>query len=84
MNKIPKCNNKKLIPLKVNKINKKPNNESVCGKMKMKILSNKSKIRSFGQVLTNLSKNKDNIRKEKKSSSYNDKVRNNIYLFFIN
>ena len=63
MNKIPKCNNKKLIPLK---INKKPNKESICGKMKMKILSNKSILRSFGQDITNLSKSKENKKIPKK------------------
>lgn len=81
MNKIPKCNNtKKLAPLK---INKKTNKESVCGKMKMKILSNKSIMRSFGQDITNLSKNKDNkenFRIPKKSSSCNDKVSKKLIL----
>ena len=72
MNRIPKCNNnKKTIPLKSKKINK----ESICGKMKMKILTNKSLIRTFGHDLTNITKNKDNIKLNKKSSSYNnDKV----------
>lgn len=72
MNKIPKCNNnKKIIPLK---INKKTNKESICGKMKMKILSNKSIIRTFGHDITNIPKNKDNNKLAKKSSSYNEKV----------
>ena len=77
MNKIPKCNNKKLIPLK---INKKPNKESICGKMKMKILSNKSILRSFGQDITNLSKSKENKKIPKKSSSYNDKVSKKYFI----
>ena len=85
MNKIPKCNTKKMAPLK---INKKTNKESVCGKMKMKILSNKSIMRNFGQDITNLSKNKDNkdtIRITKKSSSYNDKVsKKYIFNFHFN
>ena len=78
MNKIPKCNNnninnnKKIIPLK---INKKSNKESVCGKMKMKILSNKSMVKTISHDATNLSKNKkNNIKINKKSSSCNDKV----------
>ena len=71
MNRIPKCNNKKINTLK----NKKANKESICGKMKMKILTNKSLTKSFKQDITNnLSKNKDNIKLTKKSSSYNDKV----------
>ena len=41
----------------------------------MKILTNKSLIRTFGHDLTNITKNKDNIKLNKKSSSYNnDKV----------
>ena len=71
MNKIPKGNNKKLISLK---INKKSNKESVSGKMKTKILSNKTIIRTFGQDITNMSKNKENNLIPKKSSSCNDKV----------
>lgn len=71
MNKIPKGNNKKLISLK---INKKSNKESVSGKMKTKILSNKTIIRTFGQDITNISKNKENNLIPKKSSSCNDKV----------
>ena len=69
MNKIPRGNNKKLISLK---INKKPNKESVSGKMK--ILSNKTIIRAFGQDITNISKTKENNQIPKKSSSCNDKV----------
>lgn len=71
MNKIPKGNNKKLISLK---INKKSNKESISGKMKTKILSNKTIIRTFGQDITNISKNKENNLIPKKSSSCNDKV----------
>ena len=71
MNKIPKGNNKKLISLK---INKKSNKESISGKMKTKILSNKTIIRTFGQDITNMSKNKENNLIPKKSSSCNDKV----------
>ena len=71
MNRIPKCTKKKIIPLK----NKKEGRESICGKMKMKILTNKSLTKSFKQDITNnISKNKDNIILTKKSSSYNDKV----------
>jgi hypothetical protein len=44
--------------------------------MKMKILSNKSILKPFGQDITNLSKNKNNIKNTKKSSSCNDKVSN--------
>jgi len=79
MNKIPKCNNKKVIPLK---INKRPQKECICGcvKMKTKIHSNKTIIRSFGQDITNLVKNIENHKQTKKSSSYNekDKVRQKI------
>lgn len=71
MNKIPRGNNKKLISLK---INKKSNKDVVSEKMKMKILSNKSIIRTFGQDITNLSKTKENNLLPKKSSSCNDKV----------
>ena len=71
MNKIPKGNNKKLISLK---INKKSNKESISGKMKTKILSTKTIIRTFGQDITNISKNKENNLIPKKSSSCNDKV----------
>lgn len=71
MNKIPKCNNNKIIPLK---INKKRNKESICGKIKKKILSNKAIIRSFGQDITNFAKIKKTITGAKKSSSYNGKV----------
>ena len=83
MNKIPKCNNNKIIPLK---INKKGNKESICGKIKMKILSNKAVIRSFGQDITNFSKIKNKIIGAKKSSSYNGKVSqyyNNIQNYYI-
>ena len=72
MNKIPKCNNKKIIPLN---INKRPQKECICGcaKMKIKINSNKTIMRSFGQDITNLSKNIENHKQTKKSSSYNEK-----------
>ena len=71
MNKIPKGNNKKINSLK---INKKSNKESICGKMKIKILSNKKIIRTFGQDITNLPRIKENNSLPKKSSSRNDKV----------
>ena len=72
MNKIAKCNNKKIIPLK---INKRPQKECFCGcaKMKIKINSNKTIMRSFGQDITNLSKNIEIHKQTKKSSSYNEK-----------
>lgn len=74
MNKIPKGNNRKKIALK---INKKSNKESVCGKMKIKNLSNKKIIRGFGQDITNISRIKENNYLQKKSSSCNNKVSKN-------
>ena len=71
MNKIPKGNNKKLLPFK---INKKLNKELVCEKIKTKIFSNRKIIRSFGKDITNISTIKENSYLTKKSSSYNDKV----------
>lgn len=78
MNKIPKCNNnKKILPLK---ISKKTNKESLCGKMKMKLLTNQSIIKTFGRDITNISKNKETIKIPKKSSSCNnEKVSNKKY-----
>lgn len=70
MNKIPKCN-KKIIPIKINKNSKK---ESICGKIKKKILSNRAIVRSFGQDITNFNKIKEKLIGAKKSSSYYGKV----------
>lgn len=85
MDKIPKCKNKKIIPLK---IKKKRNKESICGKIKIKILSNRAMTRSFGHDITNLSKSKDNNKEKlgaKKSSSYNEKVSQILFdIFLIN
>jgi hypothetical protein len=41
--------------------------------MKIKINSNKTIMRSFGQDITNLSKNIEIHKQTKKSSSYNEK-----------
>ena len=87
MNKIPKCNiNKKILPLK---ITKKSKEKSVCGKIKMKLLTNQPIIKAFGRDITNISKNKDINKVTKKSSSFNEKVSINKYkmiyiLFFQN
>ena len=80
MEKIPKGNTKKLKPLN---INKKMNHESNGSRMKTKNLSNNAITKSFGRDITNISKNKENIKIPKKSSSYNDKVSNikNIYVY---
>lgn len=71
MNKIPKCNNKKIKTLK---ISKKTNKDSICNKMKKKILSNKSIICTFGKNIMKISKPNGDNKLTKKSSSYNDKV----------
>ena len=77
MNKIPKCNiNKKILPLKITKNSKK---KSVCGKMKIKLLSNQPIIKAFGRDITNISKNKDINKVTKKSSSFNERVSTNKY-----
>lgn len=78
MNKIPKCKTKKINPLK---LDKRPNKESIKGKMKMKIVTNKSITRSFGQDITNFVKLKDIQKIPKKSSSCNNKVRQKYYYF---
>lgn len=69
MNKIPKCKTKKINQLK---LDKKQSKESARGKMK--IVSNKSITRSFGQDITNYVKIKDIQKLPKKSSSCNNKV----------
>ena len=71
MNKIPKCTQKMIPKLKVNK-----NQNKELNFHKIKILNTKS----FGNDITNLVKNRAyNI--VKKSSSCNEKVNNNIYNF---
>ena len=80
MNKIPKGNNKKINSLK---INKKLNKESICGKMKIKILSNKKIIRTFGQDISNLPRIKENNSLPKKSSSCNNKVSYKYFYIYL-
>ena len=71
MNKIPKCTQKMIPKLKVNK-----NQNKELNFHKIKILNTKS----FGNDITNFVKNRAyNI--VKKSSSCNEKVNNNIYNF---
>lgn len=76
MNRIPKCsNNRKVVLLK---INKRPQRESVCisNNINTKNYSNKSILRALGKDISNLSnftKNMENHKLAKKSSSYNEK-----------
>ena len=73
MNKIPKCT-RKMIPLvkAIKKPSKRDSNDN-----KLKILNNKPNVRSFGNDITNIIKNKE-IKITKKSVSCNEKV--NKYL----
>ncbi len=73
MNKIPKCS-RGAIPMIP--AHKKLSKDIISNKIK--ISSNKSMIRSFGDDISNFNKNHTN-KIPKKSSSYNEKVRTIIY-----
>jgi len=66
MNKIPKCS-KKMIPLA--KVIKKPSKRD-SNINKLKIINNKPNVRSFGNDITNLIKNKKSVSCNEKVNKY--------------